>query len=94
MIVRIQDGKRHPFQDGDYVKFSEVQGMTEVNSLPPTKVTSIDGQSFKVHVDGTKFSCYDREGLVESVKMPKQTSFHSLKQSIVNPVASTEFGML
>jgi ubiquitin-activating enzyme E1 len=24
MIVRIQDGKRHPFQDGDHVKFSEV----------------------------------------------------------------------
>lgn len=68
--------------------------MTEVNSLPPTKVTSIDGQSFKVHVDATKFGCYEREGMVESVKMPKQVSFHSLKESIHNPVASTEFGML
>ena len=68
--------------------------MTEVNGLPPTRVTSIDGQSFKVHVDATKFGCYEREGMVESVKMPKQVSFHSLKQSIHNPVASTEFGML
>ena len=24
MIVRVQDGKRHPFQDGDYVQFKEV----------------------------------------------------------------------
>lgn len=68
--------------------------MTEVNEIEPAPITSIDGQSFKVHVDATKFSCYTRDGLVESVKVPKKTSYHSLKQSILNPVASSEFGML
>jgi len=37
-IVTVHEDKRHKFQDGDYVKFVEVQGMTELNSLPPTKI--------------------------------------------------------
>ena len=37
-IVTVNLDKRHKFQDGDYVKFTEVQGMTELNSLPPTKI--------------------------------------------------------
>ena len=32
-IVTVHEDKRHKFQDGDHVKFSEVQGMTELNHL-------------------------------------------------------------
>jgi iron complex transport system ATP-binding protein len=38
LIVTVHEDKRHKFQDGDYVKFVEVEGMTELNSLPPTKI--------------------------------------------------------
>jgi hypothetical protein len=31
---------------------------------------------------------------VEDVKMPKKVSYHSLKQSMHNPIASTDDGML
>jgi ubiquitin-activating enzyme E1 len=37
-VVTVNLDKRHKFQDGDYVKFSEVLGMTELNSLPPTRI--------------------------------------------------------
>ena len=37
-IITVHEDKRHKFQDGDYVKFVEVEGMTELNSLPPTKI--------------------------------------------------------
>jgi len=94
MIVRVQEGKRHPFQDGDYIKFSEVEGMVEANSLEPTLITSIDKESFKVHVDATQFSSYTRNGIAENVKVPQKVSFHGLKQSIHNPIASSKFGML
>ena len=53
LIVTVHEDKRHKFQDGDYVKFNEVQGMTELYSLPPTQITVIDGFSFKVQVDAT-----------------------------------------
>lgn len=35
-IVTVHEDKRHKFQDGDYVSFREVEGMIELNSLPPT----------------------------------------------------------
>jgi len=93
-IVTVHEDKRHKFQDGDSIVFREVQGMTELNSLPPTEITVIDGFSFKVNVDATNFAPYTREGLVENIKVPKKVTYHSLKQSIHNPVASSQYGML
>jgi ubiquitin-activating enzyme E1 len=77
--VTVHEDKRHKFQDGDYVKFTEVEGMTQLNTLEPTAITVIDGYSFKVHVDATNFGAYVREGLVENIKVPKKVAFHSLK---------------
>jgi ubiquitin-activating enzyme E1 len=68
--------------------------MTELNSLPPTPIDVIDGYSFKVKVDTTGFGAYTREGLVENVKVPKKVAYHSLKQSLHNPIASSQYGML
>lgn len=31
-LVTVHEDKRHPFNDGDYVRFKEVEGMTEVNN--------------------------------------------------------------
>ena len=41
-IVNTYDSKRHDFEDGDFVKFSEIKGMTEVN-----------GQEFQIKVIGS-----------------------------------------
>ena len=90
----MHEDKRHKFQDGDYVKFVEVEGMTELNALPPTKIQVIDGFSFKVEVDATGFQPYVRQGLVENVKVAKKVAYHSLKQSVHNPTASSQYGML
>ena len=68
--------------------------MNELNTLAPSPITVIDGFSFKVDFDATGFNAYQRQGLVENVKVPKNVSFHSLKQSIHNPAASSQFGML
>lgn len=68
--------------------------MTELNSLPPTQIEVVDGFSFKLKVDASGFSAYSREGLVENVKVPKKIGYHSLKQSLHNPAASSLYGML
>ena len=68
--------------------------MTELNSLPPTRISVIDPFSFNLEVDASGFGAYTREGMVENVKVPKKISFHSLKQSLHNPVASTADGWL
>lgn len=68
--------------------------MVELNGLQPVQIEVIDGYSFKLKVDATGFSPYVRQGLVENVKVPKQVSYHSLKQSLHNPIASSQYGML
>lgn len=37
-MVTCLDESRHGLEDGDYVTFSEVQGMTELNGCKPVKI--------------------------------------------------------
>lgn len=37
-MVTCLDESRHGYEDGDYVQFTEVQGMTEVNAHEPFKI--------------------------------------------------------
>lgn len=59
-IITVHEDKRHKFQDGDYVQFREVEGMTELNELGATTIEVIDGYSFKLKVDSTGFKPYAR----------------------------------
>lgn len=38
-VVACIEDQRHGLEDGDYVTFIEVQGMTELNNIEPRKVT-------------------------------------------------------
>ena len=78
-IVTVHEDKRHKFQDGDFVQFREVQGMEELNALGPILIDVIDGFSFKLRLDTTGFQAYQRQGLVENVKVPKKIAFHSMR---------------
>ena len=93
-VVTVHEDKRHSYQDGDYVKFVEVEGMTELNNREPVKISGCTKDSFKIELDTRGFGAYKRQGVVENIKVPKLVSFHSLKQSIENPVASSQYGML
>jgi ubiquitin-activating enzyme E1 len=46
--VTVHEDKRHSFQDGDYVVFREVEGMTELNTLGPVEITDCKPFSFKI----------------------------------------------
>lgn len=93
-IVTVHEDKRHSFQDGDYVKFVEVQGMTELNNREPVQITVLSPLSFKLKLDCSSFSMYTRQGIVENVKVPKAVSYHSLAESVLTPAASSQFGCL
>jgi hypothetical protein len=60
----------------------------------PIEITSCRAYDFKLKLDTRKFEKYDRQGVVENKKVPKKVQFDSLENSIQNPVASSEFGML
>ena len=87
-IVLIDDNEgkiRLALEDGDHVSFKEVQGMNEINNLPPTPIKWISPISFSIKEDLTTFGDYKIGGLVESVKIPEKRVFKSLHNSINDP---------
>lgn len=83
-IVTCIDETKHGFQDGDYVTFSEVQGMTELNGCIPRKITVTGDFTFSIG-DTSQLSDYQRGGIATQVKMPISLNFGSFKETISNP---------
>ena len=47
-IVHIHDAKKHEFNDDEYVKFREVEGMAELNTSEPRKIKVLNRYSFSI----------------------------------------------
>lgn len=88
-IVTVHEDKRHGFHDESEVAFTEIQGMEELNTAEPVKITVVDGFSFKIRLDTTSFGSYECGGLVENVKVPKSHKFNSLRVALTKPLDST-----
>uniref|UniRef100_A0A8C2X7S2 E1 ubiquitin-activating enzyme n=1 Tax=Cyclopterus lumpus TaxID=8103 RepID=A0A8C2X7S2_CYCLU len=70
-VVTCLDEARHGFESGDYVTFTEVQGMTELNGCQPVEIKVLGKTT-------AGFTDYIRGGIVSQVKMPKKISFFLL----------------
>ena len=83
-VVTVNDDKRHGFEDGDWIIFREVEGMTEVNDQK-FQIKVISPYSFEIG-DTTNFSEYTRQGIAEQVKVPRQVKFESLATTFDEPL--------
>lgn len=75
----------HGLEDGDFVKFSEVKGMTEINDAQPFKVTVKKPDVFNIGEAVQKFSEYTEGGRASQVKAPVTLTFKSLEESMKDP---------
>ena len=87
--------------DGDYVKFREVGGMTQLNDGKPREIKVISQTSFKiVNEDFSKYPEYTDGGIIEQVKVPKKHNYKSLKERFetlfdekpIEPLDFSKFG--
>ncbi|XP_015770174.1 PREDICTED: LOW QUALITY PROTEIN: ubiquitin-like modifier-activating enzyme 1 [Acropora digitifera] len=93
-VVTCLDEQRHGYESGDYVTFSEVQGMTELNQCEPRKIRVLGPYTFSIG-DTSGFSDYFRGGVVTQVKMPKVVKFKSFRESLTAPeFVMTDFGKM
>ncbi|KAK0547020.1 E1 ubiquitin-activating protein [Tilletia horrida] len=83
-LVTTVDETRHGLEDGDYVTFSEIQGMTQLNGVEPRKVTVKGPYAFTIG-DTTGFGEYKRDGIFTQVKQPKNIKFKPLRDSLKQP---------
>ncbi|ORM40944.1 Ubiquitin-like modifier-activating enzyme 1 [Babesia sp. Xinjiang] len=83
-VVYIHAEGSMPFQTGDVVTFSEVQGMEELNSMDPIEITVKDKESFTI-CDTRKFKPYTTGGIVKEIRRPKTIDFISFEEAVENP---------
>ncbi|XP_042310273.1 ubiquitin-like modifier-activating enzyme 7 [Sceloporus undulatus] len=83
-----EQGQHPHFQDGDYVIFSEVEGMAELNESEPRPIHVRGEYSLEVG-DTSSFSPYKSGGIITQVKMPQKYSFKSLRSSMADPKIKT-----
>ncbi|KAJ1967860.1 E1 ubiquitin-activating protein [Dispira parvispora] len=83
-LVTSLDETRHGLEDGDYVTFNEIQGMTELNQCEPRPVKVTGPYTFTIG-DTSNFSDYIRGGNFQQVKQPKLFQFKPLEESLREP---------
>ncbi|NXN46379.1 UBA1 enzyme, partial [Rhinoptilus africanus] len=74
--VTCLDEARHGFETGDFVTFTEVEGMEELNTCGPVEIRVLGPYTFSIG-DTSGFGDYVRGGIVTQVKMPKHIRFVS-----------------
>ncbi|GES96720.1 ubiquitin-activating enzyme E1 [Rhizophagus clarus] len=83
-IVTCLDESRHGLEDGDYVTFTEIKGMEELNNCEPKKVKILGPYTFSIG-DTSKYGDYNSGGIFTQVKQPKTIQFKSLRESLGKP---------
>lgn len=83
-VVTCLDEVRHGFEDGDYVTFSEVHGMVELNGCAARPVKVLGPYTFSIG-DTSQLSDYKRGGVATQVKQPVTHRFLPLAESLRRP---------
>ena len=83
-LVSALDETRHGLEDGDFVTFSEVEGMEGLNDGTPRKITVNGPYTFSIG-DVSGLGPYKRGGLYTQVKMPKILNFEPFGKQLQTP---------
>ena len=83
-LVSALDEVRHGLADGDFVTFTELQGMEELNNAEPRQVTVKGPYTFSIG-DVSALGHYKRGGIYTQVKMPKVIDFQPYEEQLANP---------
>lgn len=83
-LVSALDETRHGLEDGDFVTFSEVEGMDALNNSAPRKIEVKGPYTFSIG-DVSDLGAYQRGGQYHQVKMPKILDFEPFSKQLKNP---------
>ncbi|KAI5463703.1 ubiquitin-activating enzyme E1 1 [Mariannaea sp. PMI_226] len=83
-LVSALDETRHGLDDGDYVTFTEVEGMEALNNSEPRKISVKGPYTFSIG-DVSNLGQYQRGGMYQQVKMPKIVNFKTFTAALREP---------
>jgi len=92
--IVVHDDKLLSFAAGDFVKFSEVEGMTGLNTQGPHRVTKVQQRLHSFELESTVgMGAYAGGGLVEPIKVPVVARHATLREATVDPTGGDAFKM-
>ncbi|XP_075795698.1 ubiquitin-like modifier-activating enzyme 7 [Pelodiscus sinensis] len=85
-VVTCGDGQGHGhgFADGDFVTFSGVEGMSQLNGCEPRAVRVLGEFTLEIG-DTSSFAPYQRGGVLTQVTVPQKHSYEPLRAALVEP---------
>ncbi|XP_062314344.1 ubiquitin-like modifier-activating enzyme 1 [Osmerus eperlanus] len=92
-IVTCSVDQSHGFEDDCSVSFSEIRGMTELNSYGPVDITVLSPYSFSI-CDTSGLSEYQKGGVATEVKKAQKLRFKSMDEALLDPelLVMTDYG--
>lgn len=84
LVTSVED-ERFEFDDGEYVTFSEVEGIPTLNDGMPRRVKNCKGASFELDEDLTGKGEHVSGGRVTEVKMQRKFTFKPLHEALNSP---------
>ena len=85
IYINQEGGKSIELNDGDYVKFKEINGFAELNDTEPKKIKVIESNAFTIEKKIENDNFYISGGIVEEYKIPKEYKFYPLKERFLIP---------
>lgn len=83
-VVSVLHENSHELENGDYVKFSDVKGMSKLNSDKLYQVKVLGPQAFQIDIDKS-YGTFEGFGVYTQVRMPTVVNFSSLSEQLTNP---------
>lgn len=83
-LVTALDETRHGLEDGDWVTFTEIEGMTGLNGCEPRKIEVKGPYTFSIG-DVSGLGEYKKGGQFIQVKMPKILNFEKFSDQLKKP---------
>lgn len=83
-LVSALDETRHGLEDGDWVTFTEIEGMTGLNGCEPRKIEVKGPYTFSIG-DVSGLGEYKKGGQYVQVKMPKILNFEPFSKQLKKP---------
>ena len=88
--VVLHDYSTHNLADGDCIKFEDIEGMTELNSIPSIPIKRVSPHVFTI-CDTSNFSEYSHGGLARQVKVKSEFTFKPYQESLETDYNEEDF---
>ena len=86
-LVKVSQMHPHFLQDGDYVSFMEVEGMSEINGPESRPIKVKDNFSFTIE-NTSRYGKYKRGGVCTYMRIPQNVNFTTFAENLSRPVFS------